>query len=255
MIEKSRLQELEQRITEKKQEIDGLKEKREKSREPEEMVFLDKQIAHASSTLFALERSKNAVTYMPPQPTDKQILLSGINKYLQAKKEKVQEAEESIKQAEKELQAAEYQLARATEAGNADEVVAYSEKREELQKRLEYIRPIKAAAENCQAFPDGAIQEEWQKICEDVRPDFMLLLTRIELLAEEYRAACDELMGMNDTLLNVRDTIKRIASENGIPVSFPPILTAGIDVEPLKISKVDGAKPGFIMNGRYGKGL
>ena len=98
MIEKSKLQELEQRIAEKKKEIDGLRERRANSEEPSEMVLLDKQIADASSCLFALERAKNAVTYMPPQPTDEQLLLSGVNKYLQAKKEKVREAGEIIKQ-------------------------------------------------------------------------------------------------------------------------------------------------------------
>ena len=255
MIEKSKLQELEQRIAEKKKEIDGLRKQRANSEEPSEMVLLDKQIADASSCLFALERAKNAVTYMPPQPTDKQLLLSGVNKYLQAKKEKIREAEEIIKQTEKKLRTAEYQLAKATEDGDADRVVTCSEKCDELKKRLEYVHPMKTTAENRQAFPDGAILEEWAKVCEKVRPDFMLLLTRIGLLAEEYRAACDELMSMNDTLLKVREEMGRIARNNGFVVSFFPILTAGLDVGPLKISKVDGLKPGFIMNGLHGKGL
>lgn len=255
MIEKSKLQDLEQRIEEKKKEISALREERAAAGTPAEMVRLDKRIADASSTLFALERSKNAVTYMPPQPTDKQVLLSGLNKYIQAKNDRVQEISDSIQQVENELEQTETELEKAIDAGDADKVVFYSAKRDEVQQRLAYIRPMKAAAENKIPFPDGEILAEWKKICEQKRPDFMLLLERIGLLAEEYRAACDELMDMNNTLLNVRKEMGRIAERYGISVYFRPILTVGVNTELLKISKVDGMKPGFIMNGLNGKAL
>lgn len=253
MIEKSKLQELENQISEKRKELEALKNQRKATQEPTEMVRLDKEIEDAARTLGALERTKKAVTYMPPKPTEKQILLSGLNKYVQEKKEKVAKASEAIRETEKELLEVERSLASATSAGEADKVVTYSTRRDELAKYLEYIKPIRTAAENVQTFPEGVIMEEWLGICRQKRPELLTLLERIELLANEYRAACNELLFLNGTLLDVRRELGQMAAKDGAPVSFNPILTVGLDVEPLKISKVDGMKPGRIMNNGLGK--
>lgn len=253
MIEKSKLQELENQISEKRKELEALKNQRKATQEPTEMVTLDKEIEDAARTLGALERTKKVVTYMPPKPTDKQILLSGLNKYVQEKKEKVAKASEAIRETEKELLEVERSLASATSAGEADKVVTYSTKRDELAKYLEYIKPIRTAAENARTFPDGAIMEAWLGICREKKPELLTLLERIELLANEYRAACNELLFFNGTLLDVRRELGQMAANDGAPVSFYPVLTVGLNVEPLRISKEDGMKPGRIMNNGLGK--
>lgn len=255
MIEERKMQNLREYIENQKKLVAKLKEEREHCTEPSEIVVLDKKIAEASGILFALERTKNVVSYQSPQPTERQILLSGINKYLQKKREKVEKATNTIKQIESEIQTVEEELEKATNEGNVDLVISCTIERNDLQKKLEYVRPMKAAAENESPFSDDTVIEEWKKICEEKRTDFEILLTRIEALAEEYRTACDELLDMNNTLLNVRNDIKYIARENGIDISFKPILTAGINTDLLTISKVDGMKPGFIKGGLYGTSL
>lgn len=255
MIEESKMKELKERIDEQKRNLSRLKEERKHCADPAKMVSLDKKIADASGILFALERTKNAVSYQAPQPTEKQILLAGVNRYLQEKRENIQNVEMVIKQAETELQEVENVLEKATSAGEVDLVVRYSIKRNDLQKKLEYIRPMKKAAEEKQPFPKDAIMKEWKKICEEKQADFEMLLTRIGVLAEEYRNACDELLEMNNILLSVRNDMRHIAEENGINISFYPILTAEVDTKPLVISKVDGLKPSFITGGLYGTAL
>lgn len=255
MIEKSKLQELKERITEKENEIISLKEQRANSAEPEEMALLDKKIADTSKTLVTLEKTRKAVTYEPPKPTEKQLLLSGLNEYLYAKKEAVKKRQNQIRKIEEDLQLVDGKLKRATETGDIDEVVQYAEKQEELEKYLEYADKMKKAVENKPPFTSEEVLSEWEAICKEKQPDFTLLLSRIGLLAEEYRNACKELVEMNNMMVEVRREIKSIANANGVNVVFYPILTVGIDAEPLKISKADGMKPGFVINGSNGKAL
>lgn len=245
MITKDKLQDLNKQIEEKAKTLDMLKEQRRNSNEPEEMVSLDKAIDDTAKILDALERTKKAVTYMPPKPTDKQQLTAGLNKYLSDKKQKIQEAERVILATAKELQAAESKLSAAINEGDVDSLADYSDKCEELKKRLKYAKQIKAAAENAPAFPDGVIQEEWARICKEKRPDVKALLERIGLLAEEYRAACDELLNMKRTLIDVRREMRQMAQKDGKQVTFPQILTTGINTSALAISQTDGKKPNF----------
>ena len=73
------------------------------------------------------------------------------------------------------------------------------------------------------------------------------------MLADEYRSACNELVAMNDTMRNARRQMAQIGKENDALTFFYPILTVGLDPEPLTISRVDGLKPGNIMHAGFGE--
>lgn len=254
MIEKSRLKELEQSITGKQKEMEEVKAKRAAAAgNPAEMVILDKRIAELQKTLAALERTKQAVTYMPPAPTDGQEIVSRLDKYLDAKREKVQKVQDSLLQTQREIRETEDFLARATETGDIDGTVTNSKKLDELKERLKYVQQMKERTEALRTFPDGAIWEEWEKVCEEKREDWNALLQRIRMLADEYRSACNELVVMNNTMRDARRQMAQIGKENDALTFFYPILTVGLDPEPLTISRADGLKPGNIMHTGFGE--
>lgn len=62
------------------------------------------------------------------------------------------------------------------------------------KERLKYVQQMKERTEALRTFPDGAIWEEWEKVCEEKREDWNALLQRIRMLADEYRSACNELV-------------------------------------------------------------
>ena len=143
----------------------------------------------------------------------------------------------------------------ATDDGDADAVISYSDHSEELHKRLKYLRKMKADTESRPAFSLDDIMQTWLDICEQKRPDFQSLLSRIEVLANEYRAACDDLLKLEDVLLSTRGELEHIAEKEGMHAYFRPVLTVGVIPEPLKISKIDGIKPGFIIHDLTGTSL
>ena len=150
MIEKSRLEELEQSITGKQKEMEEVKAKRAAAAgNPAEMVILDKRITELQKTLAALERTKQAVTYMPPAPTDGQEIVSRLDKYLDAKREKVQKVQDSLLQTQREIRETEGFLALATETGDIDGTVTNSKKLDELKERLKYVQQMKERRGRC----------------------------------------------------------------------------------------------------------
>lgn len=255
MKENNKIHEISQLIEEKTKSISELKKQRANTKEVAGMVTLDKQIKDAERDLNIYEQAKKAAAYIPPEPADRDLLLSGVNKYLEKKTATIKEIAEQIGKKEAELMQVSFNLQAAIENGDAESAVFYSAQKEELSKWLEYLEGIKSDTENIPVFPEGAIIGEWEKICENVKPDYRGLLTVIENFADGYRKACDRLLEMNSTLLSVRDELGRIAEADGSKVWFYPILTTGINIDSLKISKSDGLKPGFIINNFSGKAL
>lgn len=256
MIEKSKLNELEKNISSKEKELQDAKNQRKKVEgNPAEMVAWDKKIAELQRTVLALENTKRAVTYMPPAISDVNTITSCLDKYFEAKREKVQKVQNSLDQTVTEIRTTERLLEQATNDGAVDDVVSYSGKLSDLRERTKYIEKMKQDTEAIATFPDGAITEEWAKICKEKQSDWNMLLQRIELLAEEYRTACDELLAMKDTLTAARREMKKVADAHGAYFNTDPILTVGINTEKMIISKTDGLKPELIFYRDIGQQL
>ena len=256
MVEKSKLNELEKNIADKEKELQEAKNQRKKVEgNPAEMVAWDKKIAELQRTISALQNTKRAVTYMPPAKSDVNTITSCLDKYFEAKREKVQKVQDSLDQTVAEIRTTEQQLEQATNDGAVDDVVLYSEKLNELREREKYIEKMIQDTEAIATFPAGAITEEWEKICKEKQSDWNMLLQRIELLAEEYRSACDELVAMKDTLTVARREMKKVADAQGIVFNPDPILTVGVNTEKMRISKADGLKPELIFYRDIGQQL
>lgn len=217
------------------------------------MVELKRTAAGIENVIAALENTYKVASYEPPAPTDMEILLSGVNAYVKRKQEKVQKVQDNINDVLKEQREIEDSLQAAVESGNADEVIKMSKQRDGISEKLKYLYQMKEQTAALRTFPDGAIEAEWEKVCLNKQEEWDALLLRTEVLANEYRRACDELLDMNNFLMKVRATMRSIGERNGVEiVTFPQILTVGLDVTPLTINKADGIKTLKIVHNGFG---
>lgn len=83
---------------------------------------------------------------MPPAPTDGQGIVSSLDKYLDAKREKIQD---SLLQSQREIRETENFLAWATGTGDIDGTVTNSKKLDELKERLKYVQQMKERRGRC----------------------------------------------------------------------------------------------------------
>lgn len=249
MADANKLKELQEKISEQKSKLEKVKKMQATEKDPDKLVELKRTAAGIENVIAALEHTYKVASYEPPEPTDMEILLSGVNAYVKRKQEKVQKVQEDINIALKEQREVAASLQAAVESGNVDEVIKLSKQRDDISEKLKYLYQMKEQTAALRTFPEGAIEEEWEQICLKKQDEWNALVLRTEVLANEYRKACNELLEMNDFLKNVRATMRHIGEQNGVEyVAFPQILTVGLDTSPMTINKVDGMKPSLITN-------
>lgn len=253
MADMNKLKELQGKISEQKVKLEEIRRKQVAEKNPDKLVELNRTAAGIENVIAALEHTNKVASYEPPAPTDMEILLTGVNVYIKKKQEKVQKVQEDINKALKEQREVEVSLQAAVESGDADEVIKLSKQRDGISEKLKYLNQMKEKTVALRTFPEGAIEDEWERVCIAKQEEWEALVLRTEVLANEYRRACDELLGMNDFLKNVRAAMRRIGEQNGVEtVVFPQILTVGLDATPLTINKADGIKPLRVTNAAFG---
>lgn len=253
MADVNKLKELHGKISEQKSKLEEVKKMQATEKNLDKLVELKRTAAGIENVIAALENTYKVASYEPPAPTDMEILLSGVNAYIKKKQEKVKKVQNDIDKALKEQREVEASLHAAVESGNADEVIKLSKQRDSISEKLKYLHQMKEQTAALRTFPEGAIEDEWEKVCAVKQEEWDTLVLRTEVLANEYRKACDELLGMNDFLKNVRTTMRRIGEQNGVGmVAFHSILTAGLDATPLTINKADGIKPLRVTKAAFG---
>lgn len=222
------------------------KERKEKALDSAAMVLIDKREKEVSGIIEVLQRTRHAVTYVPPAQTDTQKIVSKLDKYILEKNRKVQYVKDIISENTGKIKTINSKLLNVTSEGDADAVISLSEELDQEKERGKYLQQMLKDTEAIPTFPDGTIVREWLEVCESKRNDWETLLQRIVLLADEYRSATDDLLEMNENLLRTRGEMKRIANEHNAVFDISPIMTAGINLERLKISKADGMKAASI---------
>lgn len=163
-----------------------------------------------------------------PEPTDRAELLTGFQKYRDAKTGKVAKVAAYIAAAEREQREITRALQQAAEDCDTEKTVELSEKRVELESKLKHLAEMRERVNALPLYPDGAIMEEWAAICERTLPDWKKAVLQVETLAEAYKAACAGLLEMYDTLQAVRSEIRDMAAAEGYtPPYFPRYLPPG----------------------------
>jgi hypothetical protein len=243
MADEKKLEKLQKKLAEQKAKLDDIRKVQSKEKDPDKLVELNRTAASIENVITALEHTYEIASYEPPEPTEAEILLAGVNAYVDAKQEKIQNVQGNIEKALAEQSETDASLEEYAENGYVDEVIKLSKQREGIDEKLKYLKQMKERTEALRTFPEGAIEQEWRKVCQDKQDEWNSLLLRIEILAGEYRKACDELLEMDSLLRNVRSFMQNLGTqEDGETIVLPQVLTVGLDVDPLTISKRDGSK-------------
>ena len=225
-------------IQETEAELTALKkEKRKAAENPERLIYLRKKERRINERLEELKRAKTAAEYTPPEPTDKQILLSGLKEYERIKADKVTKAAAEVKAARAELDVIEAALNEATTACDTEKIVELSERKEDSSNKLKYLIEAKKRVEALPVYPEGAFNTEWDNLCNDLLPEWQERVAAVTTLAQAYKEACSGLLSMHDTIKAVRGEIERTAAKENAAVYFPPTFTAGMNTAEMSIDK------------------
>lgn len=252
-IEKNNVDEIRNRVIQHEQNIEELVKSRVGVSDPAELVAIDKKIAEQRRILSALNKTLELATYKPAPLSDEDEMLKCLNKYFEKKQEKEKDIRQLYEKNRSNILKTEQELKNAMQGGELDRVVELTNELDDLKSQTGYIEKMKREIELSRTFPYGAIKKEWDDICNRNMDDWISIIRRIEILANEYKNACNELLSMKDTLTSVRNKLRKVANENGEVFNPDPIFTVGLNPELLTISKYDGLKAGFIMNGEIGQ--
>lgn len=241
MAGKDKIAELDKAINSTKAELEAIQqEKKAAAADPERLVLAEKRERRTAGTLAALEQTRAAAAYKPPEPTDCAELLLALQDYMDAKAEKEAKAAAAIDATERELLEIERSLQQAAEDCDAEKSVELAERKTELESRLKHLAEMRERVHALPTFPEGAFEKTWDGICKKALPDWKKAVLQVETLAAAYKAACASLLAMHDTLKSARDEIGRMAEAEGYaPPVFAPVFTAGLDSKKLTVTKGD----------------
>ncbi|MCD8224756.1 MAG: hypothetical protein LUC99_07940 [Clostridiales bacterium] len=212
--------------------------KHKSSREAlDDLLTLEKRERVLNTQIKNLKEALAAATYTPPEPTDREELLRGYQRYFDAKTEKIEKVNASVKDAERERREIMDGLRKAAKDCDAEKTIELSAKKEENEKRLNYIYQMAKDVAALPVFPDGAIASEWEAVCDRIRPDWEKAALRVETLAAQYSAACSDLKAMERTIKSARDEVERMAQTANYSLRLPANLTKGMNADRLMVKK------------------
>ncbi|MBR3422821.1 MAG: hypothetical protein IKG98_12300 [Ruminococcus sp.] len=201
---------IERAIKAKEKEIVAIMtEKEAAANDAVKLVAAEKKERRAKSELEALQTVYKAATYTPPAPTDQQELLAGLIKYQEIWDDRVKLIKVKISEIDAEAAEIEKALEQAAETADAERTIELSNRRNEIKATREHLIDMLQRAEALPLYPDGAIQSEWDEICNKLRPEWDNKVMELKVLAKAYKSAADALIQMNDTIKTVRDTLEK----------------------------------------------
>lgn len=201
-------------IKEKSAEIAAItKEKEAVADNAVKLVAIEKKERRAKSELEALETAYKAATYTPPEPTDLQELLQGLEKYQKKWNDRVNTIKSKIAEVDAEAIEIEKALDQATEAADTKRAVELSNQRNENRETRVHLSEMLERAEQIPVYSREDIKHEWEKICNIIRPEWDNKLMVLKTLTEAYKSAVTSLSQLNDTLKSVRKVLE--SKQNG----------------------------------------
>ena len=249
---KNTQEEIQERIQKVEKELTQISGQRAGA-SPEKLLKLDEKEAEDRSLLDSLKAALRIQQEAEKEPDEYDILMSGLRKYVSQKEEKVTKIEKQIEDQEEQLRKAEEGLLKATDDADLMGMSRFGKERDDLKRMIEYAQPGLTAARSSRTFPEGAVLQEWQKVCDDSREEWDQAVEDVKTMRESYLAAVGKLMRLHDLLMRVRRSMGEMSvNMDGVPVLFHQVLTVeqqeekqrSSDVNPwlqdMKVSKTEG---------------
>ena len=227
--------ELQKAITAKQAEIEAIAgEIKAAAGDAAATVAAEKKDRRARAELAALETAHRAATYTPPEPTDRQELLQGLEKYEAEHKARIDKIKAEIAAADKEAAEVGQGLQEAAEAADTKKTISLSGRKEEIEATKGHLLEMLQRAESLPVYPAGAIDEEWAALCARLLPEYENRLAEVKTLAEAYKAAADSLLQMQDAIMDARAEMSKRGKDGAqLPTIFTKDRTAeGLTIEP-----------------------
>ena len=225
-----------QKVEEELKEISGQRA----GASPEKLVKLDEKEADDRSLLDSLKAALRIQKESEKEPSEYDILMSGLKEYISQKEEKVTKIEKQIEDQEEQLRKAEENLLKATDDADLMGMSRFGKERDDLKRMIEYAQPGLTAARSSRTFPEGAVLKEWQKVCDDSREEWDQAVDDVRTMKAAYLAAVERLTKLHDLLLSVRKGMDDLSVNlDGQKVIFRPVLTAEQQEELRKSSDVN----------------
>lgn len=238
MADKKQISEIDKAINQKRAELAKAQQKNTvAAHSPEQMVQAAKAQRRLSEQVQALERAKELASYIPPELSDRDELLQPLAKYAEEHSTRIRKVQAQIRQAEQEQDDLEAGLRQAAVDCDVEQTVKLTEQKADNAAKRKALQEMLDRAQSLPVFPNNTIREEWENICQEQMPGWKTAVLRVETLATEYKAACKDLLQLHDTLLFVREEIKRRAAKDGQTLVLPPVFTVGLEGEKLVVEK------------------
>ena len=235
---KSNITALEKAIKEKQAELEKIREEKKACKDDvTSLVAYEKKDQRVAGELKALEKAFEAASYKPEPPTDKAELMQGLEKYKQEWKDRINKINAEIDDNENEQKELEALLGKAAVEAETGKTIELSNRLDEVKIAKGHLLEMLARAESIPVYPQGAIREEWDKICQALLPEWENRLSEVATFADAYIESTNALLTMRDTIQDVRKELEQIEG-----TQFSPFFTVGRNADDLMIDKPYAAK-------------
>lgn len=185
--------------------------------------------------LLQMAHSINSPATLPDADT----FTAQFESYITDKRKRIENAKKPVSDMDLEIERIQTALDDAMNAGNASEIIEYSDSLETAKKNRAYLIPALRQQEESDAFPPETFGPAWKEICDTYRHEFALRLEVIRTAQEIHDTACNELTELVNDLTAIRSSIQSLARENGSGENITQNnmqLIEGVDTEWLRLS-------------------
>lgn len=158
-------------------------------------------------------------------------MTSGMDKYIYQKASLVAFANGRLETYVRYRNAKEEEWKKAVSEKDTEKAKRLASELEKASMEVNELRQKLTEAKNSPVFPDGAVEEEWAKLCEKIRGEWTEAFHTVEYALKQYQRAATTLITINDIMRQARAVMLIKARQYGADPKLDHILTNGINRE------------------------
>lgn len=190
-------------------------EKDIKKMEPEEKVAAEVKMERLVGMISSLESAVSILEQKNVSVQEEDAFTHGLDGFLQEKENAVSKARKAVIECQEKMAVLKEDLDKAMLDGNYAAIETLTAELDSEQRKLPYLKESFERIQQIKAIPDGAVKEEWLKICDHYQEEWDIRVETVKALAMEYKKACNDLQKLNDKLFQIRKHLERIGEANG----------------------------------------